>query len=103
MSDNLDDLANKLDTLSNKSKALAGNSKIPANELFDKSFLTQHTNNRFSNFDEFMSAGNFSATSFDDIPQNDLDSWVAQVTDFQSWQDMLSVAGKKYIARKLGF
>lgn len=103
MSDNLDGLINKLDTLANNAKELDGTHKIPATELFGKAFLSQHTNNHFASFDEFVSAGNFSEALFEDIPQKDLDYWVSQATDFNSWDEMLSAAGEEYVVRKLGF
>ncbi len=103
MSDNLDGLINKLDTLANNAKELDGTHKIPATELFGKAFLSQHTNNHFASFDEFVNAGNFSEALFEDIPQKDLDHWVSQATDFNSWDEMLSAAGEEYVARKLGF
>ncbi len=115
MSDNLDGLINKLDTLANNAKELDGTHKIPATELFGKAFLSQHTNNHFafdyfsilgkciSYLQEFVSAGNFSEALFEDIPQKDLDHWVSQATDFNSWDEMLSAAGEEYVVRKLGF
>lgn len=97
-----DNLIDKLDTLANNAKKLNGTHEIPATELFGKNFLSKCTNDRFTNFADFIDAGNFSASSFEDIPKKDLDYWVSQVTNFDSWQSMLSSAVNAYISKTLG-
>ena len=39
--------------------------------------------------------------SFKDLPQKDLEQKVISETDFESWQDMMNTAGKKYYENHL--
>ena len=80
------------------------NAQIPIDDLLTNSFMKKYSN--FSNFDEFLEAGNFVVNSqedFEAIPENEMDSHVSKTTKFSSWDDMLGTAGEEYALKRLGF
>jgi hypothetical protein len=98
-----DEVKNKLNQLQNNAKKLEGTKSVSFDELFNDSFMSQHTN--FSNLEEFFEAGSFKANSkedFEAIPDSKLDEHVSKTTKFSSWKDMLDEAVKEFTIRKLG-
>lgn len=103
MTNNLDDLAKRLKTLSDNAKAINGENEVPFNELFSQSFMLQHTNNSYSSFDGFLKASGFADIAFEKIPNDEWDKWVANASNFGSWDEMKKSASQAWITKKLGF
>lgn len=76
---------------------------VPLEELLDPPFMLNYT--KFSTLTEMLENGGFPATSneeFAQIPEADLDHWVAEQTEFPAWSEMLARAGQEWAARKIG-
>lgn len=85
-------------------KELQNTKTVAFDDLFKTSFMKKNTN--FSNFDEFISAGNFTVNSqedFEAIPDDEMDAHVSKTTKFSSWEDMLGKATEEYVLSTLGF
>lgn len=66
--------------------------------------MRKHT--PFRSLDALLEAGGFHAADndeFDTIPRNELDTHIAKVTTFNSWEDMLGEATEEYVMKQLGF
>ncbi len=97
------ELQKELDKMQKAAENL-DNAQIPIDDLLTNSFMKKYSN--FSNFDEFLEAGNFVVNSqedFEAIPENEMDSHVSKTTKFSSWDDMLGTAGEEYALKRLGF
>lgn len=100
----LNQLQKQLKQMERAAKSLENTHSVSFDELFSNSFMRKYT--QFSNFDEFLKAGNFIVNSqedFEAIPDNEMDLHVGRATKFSSWQDMLGKAGEEYALKKLGF
>ncbi|WP_195617352.1 hypothetical protein [Clostridium paraputrificum] len=100
----LDEFQKQLKQMEKAARDLENTHSVSFDELFKSSFMRKYTN--FSNFDEFLKAGNFIVNSqedFEAIPDNEMDLHVNKTTSFSSWENMLSKAGEEYTLRKLGF
>lgn len=99
-----DDLEKQLKRMERAAKDLENTHSVSFDELFLNSFMRKYTN--FSNFDQFLSSGNFIVNSqedFEAIPDNEIDLHVSKTTKFSSWEDMLGKATEEYALKKLGF
>ena len=97
------ELQKELDKMQKAAENL-DNAQIPIDDLLTNSFMKKYSN--FSNFDEFLEAGNFVVNSqedFEAIPENEMDSHVSKTTKFSSWDDMLGTAGEEYALKRIGF
>ncbi|KRN22905.1 hypothetical protein FD14_GL000742 [Secundilactobacillus similis DSM 23365 = JCM 2765] len=78
---------------------MIGSSAVPLGDLLNKKFLRENTTAH--NFEEFWDRGHFK----DDDPSNatpeELDAYVASVSDFATYHDLLDAASKAYIIHKL--
>ena len=93
----LDGLSKKLKQMEQAAKELDGTHQIPVSELFTNSFMTEYTS--FNSFDELLDAGGFvvnTSADFKAIPDDVFDQHIAMHTQFNSWQDMMTQAGKEY-------
>lgn len=100
----LDEFQKHLERIEEAANELDGTHSVSITELFTRSFMKEYTN--FTDFNEFLVAGNFIVNSqedFDAIPDDELDLHVGKTTKFSSWQDMLDKAGEEYILNELGF
>lgn len=62
-------------------------------EIFNKGFMNQHTD--VNNIGEFFVSGGFLPEDMQEIcalPREELDAYVRQHTDFESWDQMLNIA-----------
>lgn len=93
----LKELQKELNQMADRAESLHGQHSIPMNELMTSTFMESHTS--FSDFDEWLEAGGFSAQSaeeFDAIDEVELDKYVDSSTTFDSWQDMLGDAAGQW-------
>lgn len=102
MTNGLDKLTKRFDELAKNASELNGTHEVLSSELFSQSFMLEHTNRKFSSFDNFVTA-KFGDMAFKDIPDDEFDQWVKESTDFDSWKDMQESAGESYVTKKLGF
>lgn len=95
-----DELKNHLSKIENNVSDLSKTDKLSFDELFTSDFMSKHTNCK--SFDEFLSASGFTQ-SFEDIPDDDWDTYVSQHSNFTSWEEMMDTAVEQYVSIKLGF
>lgn len=96
----LDNLSRKLNSMQQAAKNIDGENSVPLTELFTDSFTQSHSN--FNSFDEFAISSGFDFSDIESIPENELDTFISENTNFNSWKDMLSAATEKWVAKKLG-
>lgn|SRR5574337_468113 len=96
----IDNLSKKLNTMQQAAKNIDGENSVPLTDLFTDSFMQSHSN--FNNFDEFAKSSGFDFSDIESIPENELDSFISENTNLNSWKDMLAPATEKWVAKKLG-
>lgn len=99
-----DKLEKQLKQMQKGAKELEKTKSISFGELFTSSFMRKNTS--FSSIDELLQSGGFHVESqedFEAIPDTELDKYIATVTNFKDWEDMLSEAASQYALKKLGF
>lgn len=99
-----DELQNSLHDLADKVESLGGEHEVTFEELFVQEFMISHTN--FSTFNELLNSSPFEVNSSEDfaaIPDAAFDQYISEVTNFDSWGNMLEEASCEYAARQLGF
>jgi hypothetical protein len=98
----LKELQKQLKQMEKAAKELDGTQEVPFSELFTDSFLKKHTT--FSSFEEFENQEIFNKyQTIEEIPDDEMDHFVAETTNFSNWDEMLGKAGTEYAVRKLGF
>lgn len=100
----LDNVLKELSQLRKKAKGLEGKDSVPLGELLHPRFMQRHT--QFSALAEMFEASPWSVETVEDfaaIPQSELDSFVAETTNFNTWRDMTITAAQKWALSKLGF
>lgn len=98
--DGLDKLQRDLKKMEQNARKLNGRREVPLKDLFTTAFMRKHT--RFLSLDALLKAGGFHV-AFDEIPRRELDSHIAKVTKFKSWDDLLDAAITEYAMNQLGF
>lgn len=104
MSNGFDNLSKRFDKMAKAAKEMDGEHSIPMSDLFTEAFVSQHSN--FKSIDEFFEASGLDCSSqeaFAAIPDNQIDAFVSENTDYDTWSDFLGSAAKMYTAKKLGF
>lgn len=99
----LDEMAKELDKLASKADALDGTHEVPLSELFPAPFMRRRTS--FQTIDAMMDASGYDIETledFDSIPEGEWDQFVAERTQFSTWEEMESAAVEKWVSAKLG-
>ena len=99
-----DDLMKQLNKMETAAKELDGTHDVNIEEVFDIKFMRKYTT--YDDFDAFLVGGGFKVESqqdFEELPEDQLDSYIQRTTKFDSWQSMLSEATEQYVVKKLGF
>lgn len=94
LSKNLDNLTKKLEPLKEQ--------EVSFNELFPSTFMMKYT--QFKTINEMVEKSPFkveSGADFKNIPDKEWDNYVKEKTSFQSWNEMMSKAGKEYLGEKV--
>lgn len=92
----------QLKQMEKAAKELDGTHEVPFSELFTDSFLRKHTT--FSSFEEFENQKIFTKyQTIEEIPDDEMDMFVAANTNFSNWDEMLDEASTEFVARKFGF
>ena len=103
----LDDLSRKLKDLERNAKKLQGTHNVPLSELFSPSFIRRYT--RFSSLDDLGRKAEErgftleSQADWDNLPKDVWDAFIAEHSQFSSWQEMLNEGAADYTKRQLGF
>lgn len=100
----LDQLKRQLDEMQRKVEKAGGTRTVPIAEVLTPTFLARFSD--FESFADLVAKSGFTIESqedFDRIPQDEWDTFIAQNTQFSSWQDMLQMAGMELLKGRLGF
>jgi len=100
----LDETRHRLEDLQRRIEALEGEHKVSLTELFPADFLRKYTD--FESLQEMFEAGRFvvdSREDFENIPEDQLNRFIAKRTQFSSWKEMRGAAIRDWLNRKLGF
>ena len=98
----LDDIQKNFDELQKKLNSIEGEHKVPIVELISTEFMKRYTN--FQSIEEMMKEGGIDIESASESQIESNTAWnefVSKNTEFNSWKEMLVVAGEKYISDKL--
>lgn len=99
--DGFDELNKKLDEMQQAAEELEGENEVRLDELISDSFIRKHST--FQSFSDFSEQDIFKRyDSFEAIPQQELDDFIDQTTDFSSFNDLLENATVDYTRRRLG-
>lgn len=100
----MDALQKRLKDLERRAKESDGEHEVRFDELFSGEFMRKKT--KFDSINDFFDATGFKIDTqqdFDDLPEDELDIKVRELTSFQSWKDFSSEAAAHYASKKLGF
>lgn len=98
----IDQLSKRLTQIAENAKNLNGPHDVPMSELFNDEFMASHT--KFSSLDAFFDASGFDTSEpgfLDKIPRGELDSFVADHSQFANWTEMVQSAGGKWAKAQL--
>ncbi|MCS4159437.1 hypothetical protein [Salinibacter ruber] len=98
----LDELENYFEQLEEKAKELEGENKVPFSELFDTSFMSEHTPH--TDFVAFLEAGGFEVETqedFEAIPEAELNEHIRETTELESWEEMQAAATEAWVAEQM--
>lgn len=98
-----DNFEKELKRLQKAAEKLEGKHSVSFAELFTTEFMQKYT--PYESLEELFVTGGFEVNSKEDleaIPDEEMDTHVAQTTKFDSWEDMQSAAVKNYTVKKLG-
>lgn len=98
----IDDTIKQLKRMQENLKKVDGTHTYTFKELFNDEFVSQHT--RFSNISDFLEPSGLDFSSqeaFRNIDTNALDKYISENSNFSSWEEMKSVAGKQIIEKQI--
>lgn len=98
-----DEFQNNLNNFLENAKKLDGQ-EVPFTELFSPMFMSQHTD--ASSFDELLQKSGLKIETPEDllnIPEQEMDSLVAEHTKFPTWDAMQIKAFEEWSAQQPGF
>ena len=98
----IDDTIKQLKRMQENLKKVDGTNTYTFKELFNDEFVSQHT--KFSNISDFLEPSGLDFSSqeaFRNIDINALDKYISENSDFSSWEEMKSVAGKQIIKKQI--
>jgi hypothetical protein len=99
-----DELQKKLKKMAEGAKELEGEQQIPIPDLLTEDFVSEHT--KFRDAQKIFDESGFeinNAEDFKAIPDDDWDKYIAQISDFESWSEMLKAATAEHVKRKMGW
>lgn len=100
----LNEFKDKINELERKVDRLSGERQVSFDELFNDGFMKKYT--KYNKFSELLDNSGFKVENQDDfkaIPDAEWEKYIISVTKFESWQDMLQIAGAEYYKKQLGF
>lgn len=98
----LNDFQKQLKQMQRGAKELSGSNQIPITDLFTDEFLRNYT--KFQSFNDFENQKIFKKyPTIEEIPDEEMDSFVVDHSEFNSWQEMIESASSEFVIKKLGF
>lgn len=97
----LDKLEKELGKLQKRAEKLDGEHQVKLEDLFPPEFMRAHT--QHPTMEAMFEASAFNPQSQEDleaIPQAELDTFVAETTDFNSWDEMMGRAAEEYFSKQ---
>jgi len=98
-----DELKRKLKRMKEGAEELEGEQEISVPDLLTEGFVSKHT--KFRDAQQLFDESGFeiiSAEDFKAIPDAEWDEYITQVSDFESWGDMIKAATAEHVKRKMG-
>lgn len=83
-------------------KKVEGSHSYTFKELFNDEFVSQHT--KLSNISDFLDASGLDFSSqeaFQNVDVGKFDKYISENSDFSSWEEMKSTAGKALLSKKI--
>ena len=102
--DGFDEFHKSLKNISDNIEKNAGEREVSLDDLFTKEFMNSCS--EYNTFNELLDAGGFDSSSqeaFEAIPDEEIDVFIKENTNYDSWEDMLGSANDEYIAKLIGF
>lgn len=100
----IDAVQRRFKEMARAAEELNGEHQVSLDDLFSEEFMNNNT--RYDSLDDFFDAAGFKIESqqdFDDLPEDELDAKVQELTKYQSWDDFKHEAIAHYTFSKLGF
>jgi hypothetical protein len=100
----LDKLNKRFNDMSNKLNELNGTNEVELSKLLNDEFMQENTN--FNSLSDMFDKSPFEVQTSDDfkaIPDEQLDEFIRNHSNFSSWNTMIQTASKKWVVKQLGF
>lgn len=95
----IDDFPGAIEGLTDQ---VEGVEELGREDVFPDSWIQSHTEH--DSLQAFVDAGfDDQYDTFEEIPDEEFDEWVARETQFSDWADMQTAAGQAWLQRQLGF
>jgi hypothetical protein len=95
-------LENKLSLICNNASKLSDSTTITFDDLFPETFMKIHTN--CNSIEDFLAPMNVTTNEdFENLPDEELEAHVQEVTNFNNWTDMRHSAWSDFLGERLGF
>lgn len=91
-----------LKKLTNNAKALQGSGGVSLTEILNDSFIQSNT--PFNDLNELFEKGGFkfeTLEEFEAIPDEELNTFIASISEYSTFQDMIGAAGAALISSRL--
>lgn len=98
----LEGLADELESTRGRAATFDGDDAVAVSDLFTDGFMQTHT--EFASIGEFFEESPWRVETdedFERLPEAAFDDYVADHTGFNSWEAMLSTAGREWALREL--
>lgn len=93
----LDALQRELKRMADKAKELEGEHTVPLSKLLTPEFLASIST--YNSYEEFMEMlGIESNEDLEDMDDSELNLKVSEISQFDTWQDLLNAATEEYIS-----
>ncbi|ODR80787.1 hypothetical protein BG842_23715 [Haladaptatus sp. W1] len=98
----LDPLHGRLEEAQERVFELQAGTRVDSDEFFSKEFMRTHT--QYDSFRAFYRGGSWDldeAGDMDELPNDRLDGYVAETTEFETWEEMKTAAAEEEILDQL--
>lgn len=99
-----DEVQKRLGDMAERAAELDGKQQtVPLSELLNDDFIAEHSS--FASFNKLLAASPFKVETkedFEAIPNDDWNTYIANNTSFESWEEMQHRAAAEYLANQIG-
>jgi len=98
----LDPLHGRLEAALERVFELQAGTRVDSNDFFSEEFMRSHT--QFDSFHAFYRESSWNLeepSAMDELPNESLDSYVVETTEFTTWEEMKTVAAEEEILDQL--